>query len=600
MKKKILGLWIILFVNFAYASFYTGADKLINQISPTFNLGIEVVDLTSGKILYSRHADRLLVPASNMKLFSNAAVLMILGPDYRFKNQLSTDANQLQQGNLHGSLYLQLSGDPSFSHERLALLLNILKAWHIQRIKGNIYIDSNHAQVDAYPLGWMEEDLVYGYGAPIAPLMIDANRITVTVNQANNFNKPAIIETDDISNSIVISNQVQTQNKNRACKITFKSNDQNQITVVGCIAIGNHAIQQQLAIRNPLLYAQQLIKQQLHLAGIKLDGNILLGNTPTNVLILKEEFSKPVAQLMADTLKTSDNLYADSLFLHAAEKLYGAPVNWQLAATLLKNFMFKQANLDLNTAKIADGSGLSRDNLISAKQTVALLRFIYDKFPLSYEYITALPVAGRDGTLQRRLKKATEQDLVRAKTGTMKGIASLSGYLYTANNHTVAFAIFINNLPGSKVNQAEKYRYLIDALCSYFLQQLPQEINLPAKNSITQPRLQFQQHPTQADIDYTASTKWCELERLLKISLQNYKATVLYREHELIIKDNESNMNRVLIALKNLRSQYAFVAILFAKDKPVVIDKNPLTLWVEKSDSTPDNYRIWSIRDVVH
>ncbi|WP_426760066.1 D-alanyl-D-alanine carboxypeptidase, partial [Pseudomonas aeruginosa] len=97
----------------------------------------------SGETLYKRNANRLYIPASNMKLFSEAAALMALGPDYQFKNQLSTSANQLQQGVLHGNLYLHLSGDPSFSREDLKTLLSSLKDWNITTIQGNVIIDSS-------------------------------------------------------------------------------------------------------------------------------------------------------------------------------------------------------------------------------------------------------------------------------------------------------------------------------------------------------------------------------------------------------------------------------------------------------------------------
>src|SRR5690606_19131397 len=127
-----------------FAGIQSGADNLINQVDPNINIGIEVIDLTTGKILYQRNQSRYFIPASNMKLFSDAAALMVLGPDYRFKNQLSVSSARIQNGTLNGDLYLNLPGDPSFSRERLAHLIHSLKAWNIKHIKGHVVIDSGH------------------------------------------------------------------------------------------------------------------------------------------------------------------------------------------------------------------------------------------------------------------------------------------------------------------------------------------------------------------------------------------------------------------------------------------------------------------------
>src|SRR6185436_19859546 len=145
----------------------------------------------------------LFIPASNMKLFSDAAALMVLGPDYRFKNKLSVGFAQIQQGTLKGNLYLHLSGDPSFSRQRLNMLINELKAWNITNIQGNFVIDSSHSGVDPYAPGWLKEDLAYSYGAPLAPIMIDANRMIITVNPADKPGMLAVVEAENNSNGII-------------------------------------------------------------------------------------------------------------------------------------------------------------------------------------------------------------------------------------------------------------------------------------------------------------------------------------------------------------------------------------------------------------
>ncbi|MBA2710236.1 MAG: D-alanyl-D-alanine carboxypeptidase/D-alanyl-D-alanine-endopeptidase [Tatlockia sp.] len=606
MKRMLSGLLFALFSVISYASIQSGADRLINSIDPTMNIGIEIVDLTTGATLYRRNQSRTFIPASNMKLFSDAAALMVLGPDYRFRNQLSTNASQLQQGILKGSLYLHLSGDPSFNHDRLASLIAGLKAWGIKHIQGNVFIDSSHAIANPYPPGWMASDLVYSYGAPAAPLIIDTNRLSVTVNPAGKADDPAIVETDDASSSIILNNQVKTKATSAHCGVDFSMDQENHLTVRGCVGVGQWAVMQKMAIRNPLAYAQGLIKRQLTDAGIVFEGHVLLGKAPTGSLLIASETSKPISQLMADTLKPSDNLYADSLFLHAAEKLHGSPVDWSEAQFIIKKFLQQQTGIDLSNAVLTDGSGLSRHDLLTPAQTVGLLRFLHDRFPLSYEYIAALPVSGRDGTLQKRFKKPNQQDMVRAKTGTMTGVVSLSGFLYTANDHTLAFAIFINNRPGTSPSISGRYRSLIDGLCIYFLQQKPGD-NLLAKVFSPHNRIKFQQNPTQAELQRGRQARWRRLETVIKQALKGQAVTVIYRGNELVLKDNQSDSSKVMKALQSLRKKYPFAVALSSQSMPMATGDKPLVLWTQTasavltSNSTANSMsqRIWVIREAV-
>lgn len=599
LTTAVAALIACLFPSLVLASIASGADNLINQVSPNLNIGIDVVDVTTGVTLYQRNQNKLFIPASNMKLFSDAAALMILGPDYHFRNQLSIGVSQLNNGQLDGNLYLQLPGDPSFNHDRLITLLAALKEWKINRIHGNVVIDSSHANVDAYPPGWVARDLIYSYGAPLAPVMIDANRMLVTVNPAERPDQAAIVEVDGDHGSIVIHNEVKTRSRGARCGVSFVMKpDSNELTVRGCVAIGQWAVQQKMAIRNPLIYAQRLIKKLLVEENITLEGDVVLGKTPTGSLLLATDTSKPIAQIMADTLKPSDNLYADSLFLHAAAKLKGVPVNWGEAQTIIKNFLQQQTGIPLQNAVLTDGSGLSRNDRLTTGQTVGLLRFLYDRFPVTYEYIAALPISGRDGTLQRRFKRPEQQDLVRAKTGTMTGIVSLSGYVYTANAHTIAFAIFINTLPGTKPSVSGRSRYLIDALCTYFLRQKP-GTNTWAKNVIPRQRIQYQKMPAQADLQRGHSAQWRRLETVVKHALQGQTVAVIFRGNQLLLRDNQANASSVLNALRTLRNKYSFSVALTSKDKPTV-DGRPLVLWSELADGPNEAKRTWLIREATN
>lgn len=596
MKRILCSLLISFFsLSTQATSLQASVDSIINRIDPKINMGIMVVDLHSGETLYQRNAQKTFIPASNMKLFSDAAALLALGPDYRFQSKLSTDATLLQQGQLHGSIYLFFPGDPSFMHEDLNGLLAQLATWGIQRIQGNVVLVSHHQVVNPYAPGIVAKDLNYSYGAPIAPIMLDENRLTVTVNPGYRAGEPALVEYNAAENGIILDNQIKTAATAKGCGISLIMNPENHLSARGCIAVSQGAIQQRIPIHNPLRYTQELIKTRLNQLHITLDGQVLLGNAPSNSLLIATHESAPITQLMAETLKPSDNLFADSLFLHAAEKLHGSPVDWADAQRTIKEFLQRQTGLNLNNAVLIDGSGLSRQDLLTPAQTVGLLRYLHDRFPLAYEYISALPIAGQDGTLKKRFSKPNQRGLVRAKTGSMTGIMSLSGYLYTANAHTLAFAIYVNTLPGTPPNIAGRYRSLVDMLCEFFLQQKPDAHRLTVLSN-PHANVAFQHQPSQADRLNSQIVKWRRIEYALKNLLKNQSVTIVYRGQQLMLIDHGANANKIWAILQELRKKYAFSVALHGQSAPASNNQMPLLLWVNTM-SQDNTQRTWTLHE---
>ena len=256
-----------------------------------------------------------------------------------------------------------------------------------------------------------------------------------------------------------------------------------------------------------------------------------------------------------------------------------------------KQFLQDQTGISLNQSILIDGSGLSRFDRLTPNQTAQLLKFLYFKFPLTYEYIAALPVSGRDGTLLKRLKNPNQQDFIRAKTGTMAGVSSLSGYIYTANGHTLAFSMYANRKPN--VQPRMSGRQLIDALCTYLLKQEPNNLSWATFFSAHK-RMSFQQHLTQAQIDNQHAAKWRRLESAVKAALNGQSVGVVYRPHELRIVDKQSSPQQVYGRLQAVAKQYPFATALVSKE-PVNLDG---VLWIDTlGGSSGAQGRIWVIRE---
>lgn len=594
--KRILLSFILLMITFtAWATpVQLDVENILKQVDPDINLGALVVDLNTGETLYSRNASQAFIPASNMKLFSDAAALLALGPNYRFKTELSTNATRLEQGVLKGSVYLYLPGDPSFKSQDLTALLTELKTWGITRIDGNIILVSARHGIHPYGPGWSKKDLTHSYGAPLAPVILDENRLVVTVNPAALAGQNARIELNTSNAGITLHNEVTTNTTSKDCGISYAMDKKNQLTVRGCIGLGQWSGQQKLAIKNPTRYTQAQIKSDLHALGIILNGKIQYGKKPKTALLLGTHQSKSIANLLEKTLKTSDNLYAESLYLHTAEVLHGSPVNWNKAESIVRNFLEQETNISMDKAVLRDGSGLSRQDKLTPKQTVELLKFLHARFPLAYEYISALPVAGRDGTLRKRLKKPSEQGFVRAKTGTMSGIVSLSGYMYTTNAHTLAFAIYINKGPKTKAKTTWHYAPLVDKLCSFFLKQNPS--NLQKKYlKHAHDRIAFQEHPTQSETTKQHAQRWRHIELALKRALKGKPVAVIYRDDHLFLDDQSRDANTVWHALQSVYKKYPFAVALHGNFSPKKPSATPSLLWIKTSTTSPT--RTWTIQD---
>jgi serine-type D-Ala-D-Ala carboxypeptidase/endopeptidase (penicillin-binding protein 4) len=576
------------------ASIQNKIDEMINKVDPNINLGMKIIDLNTQTVLYQRRPTQLFIPASNMKLFSTAAALLLFGPDYQFENQLSTHAPQLENGVLKGSVYLNLSGDPSFGRKQLKYLLNALPALGVRQIQGNFIIVSSLEQITTPAPGVVAKDFSYRYGAPIGPVIIDENQINITVNPGANIGKHAIVEYHAPENAIKLRNNVITSDKTKGCGVQFQIDENNQLTLNGCIGIHQAAIQQHVAIRNPLSYLSELIKYQLSKEHIRLDGQVILSHaTPRASLVIASQKSAPLTRLMSDTLKPSNNVYANSIYLHTANKLNGSNVNWQQADPIIRNFLQKNTGIALQNAIFTDGSGLSRNNRVTPEQTLKLLTYIYTRFPLAYEYIAALPVSAQDGTLQRRFVREHSRGLIRAKTGSMTGISSLSGYIYTTNGHTLAFTLYINTLPGTKPNISGKYSSLVNQICNFLVQQRPE--NTVHTSLLSKFHLPFHDRLSKAALSRQQQFKWRRLEYAIKSALKNQPVTVLFRHQKLVLIDHNAQVNKVWHTLEKISTKYPFAVVLNSRVAPDVKHK-PLLLWI--NNNTSGSQRTWIVKNV--
>lgn len=429
--------------------------------SPNADIAVYVKSMKNGDALYRRNINQALTPASTMKIFTAEAALLFLGPDYRFSTQLLTDAKSIKNGILQGNLYVVLSGDPTLTYYDLVDLMLTLKSQQIQAISGNVYIDNTAYDQHFYGPGWEEKDKEYCYAAPISASIINHNCVSFKVTPSKIAGHNAQIVTSPKYFYMPFQNSVVTRaTRTRGCGVRMSKVPGSGVALDGCMAQGRYAVGISYVVTELNAYNYALFKNLLNRIGVSVYGRTSFANAPHNLSLIGQHASKPLRLLINDMLKKSDNIIAGALFKKIGQLYSKSPGSWENGRTAVAQILAKNAGLDTSGVRLLDGSGLSPDNLTTPAQMMQVLDFAYHHYPTSYEFISALPIAGVDGTLKHRMGNIARK--IRAKTGTISGVISLAGYAVSADKEPLAFVIMIN---GSK-GMGWRYRSIEDKIAT--------------------------------------------------------------------------------------------------------------------------------------
>ena len=449
-------------------------NKILANNHEDLNVGIIVANLTKGTVLYEKNPSRLFLPASNMKLLTAFAALSRLGANFSYQTTLYANTQQLQNGVLNGNIGLRFSGDPELTSAQLNSLIHSLSLAGIQQVNGAFIVDNHAYDNMGFGPGWMWDDRNYCFGEPINAVIVDHNCFSVNIfpaRQANRLSHWQAIQAPLFAN---LNNQIHTvSGTNSLCPINIHSGDNNDYTLNGCVAAPQNdanasPITLEIATRNPPLYATQLISHLLQKNHIVVTQGVQIGTVAPNASILAILHSKPLSQILSDMLKPSDNLIANSLFKKLGEINSQRIGSWETGKKAMQAILQKQLLIEPQHQKIVDGSGESRYDLVTPQQILVTLLAVYHNPVLANTYIPALPISGIDGTIQSRMTAPDLKGRVLAKTGSMAGVSSLSGFIKTTHHQTLAFVILMNNFVGPE----NKYRALQDKICAYLARQM--------------------------------------------------------------------------------------------------------------------------------
>jgi D-alanyl-D-alanine carboxypeptidase/D-alanyl-D-alanine-endopeptidase (penicillin-binding protein 4) len=420
-------------------------NNLIAANGSSADIAVYVKSMRNGDTLYSRNISRPLTPASTMKVLTAEAALLFLGADYRFSTQLLTDAKSVKNGVLQGNLYIVLSGDPSLTYDDLGELLMTLKSQQISAIAGNVYIDNTAYDQSFYGPGWIEKDRGYCYAAPISASIINHNCVSFQMTPAKVSGKLAQVVTPSKFLSPAIRNSVITKTRTRSCSLRLSTATDGMLAIDGCLSKGNYAAGVSHVVTDVPDYNRTLFKSMLNQVGVSVYGRVTFASAPDNLTLVGTHASQPLRVLLTEMLKKSDNIIAGALFKKLGQLYSHHPGSWSNGSLAVSQILSQQAGVSITGLRILDGSGLSPDNLATPNQMMQVLDYAYHHSTHD-DFISALPIAGVDGTLKHRMYNIARK--VRAKTGTISGVVSLAGYVVTADNEQLAFVIMVNGRKG--------------------------------------------------------------------------------------------------------------------------------------------------------
>jgi len=419
-------------------SHWLDAPKLRNSVA-----GVEIQDVRTKRVVYSANPNTLLMPASCRKLFTAAFALQTLGAGFQTHTLLLADSAP-DNGILKGSLYIKGRGDALLSASDIAEMAAKLNAMGVKRITGDIVCDDSVFTDDPYSQGWQWDYLSEDYAPQISSLEVEEGVISAYATGASAVGQKPVIKLTPASAYVPVENRATTGAA--GTPITLKISrpyDKSYILVTGSIPVDyNMPKPVRVTVQDPALYATTLLVEDLLSSGVAIDGVSKRGVAPENAVPIANHESLPLKDYIALMLKSSDNLMAETLYrLVAAQK--GASGSYHDGYQIEQQFLDK---IGLTSADylFVDGSGLSRENLVSANAVVKLLTYMALQPDFRY-YFDALSIGGVDGTLQHRFEFAPLKGNVHGKTGTLRNAHTLCGYVSDSDNNIIAFAILNNN-----------------------------------------------------------------------------------------------------------------------------------------------------------
>jgi D-alanyl-D-alanine carboxypeptidase/D-alanyl-D-alanine-endopeptidase (penicillin-binding protein 4) len=455
----------------AAQSLRTRVDRLLD--APPFDRATWGVILTdsAGRVLYARNAERLFVPASNTKLVVAAAASALLPPDFRIETSVY-GGGPVVDGTLHGDLVLFGRGDPTFSDrcygtdtlalgacervwDRLDALADSVAARGIRHVAGAVVGDGSFFDAEFLHPAWDTYDVNWWYGSPVSALGINDNAVEIAWGPGDAVDAPATVRLSPDLGLVRLENRTRTTDSGTATSIDFFRHPGTlDLWAEGTVAEDSHGRIEYFALPDPNLYAAAALRAALARRGISVAGPTRA--TADSLAYAAVRAGPPLARyqsrsrddLVFPILNTSQNWFAEML-LKTIGRRFGTAGSWAQGLEVERRFLIDSVGIDSVAFSLSDGSGLSAGNVVSPAAFARLLRYVWTH-PQRAGFLRALPRSGQLGSLRTRFVGTPLEGRVVAKTGSIRHVNSLSGYVERPRGGPLVFSVMANNhtVPG--------------------------------------------------------------------------------------------------------------------------------------------------------
>jgi D-alanyl-D-alanine carboxypeptidase/D-alanyl-D-alanine-endopeptidase (penicillin-binding protein 4) len=426
--------------------------------------GIEVRSLATGRTLYARNAEKAFRPASNAKLVTTAAALDAYGPDARLRTTVETAGRLDGLGRVLGDVYLVGRGDPDLSARftpgrptaAFEEMAEALAAAGVKRIEGRVVGHEGAFTGERRGPDWAWDDLAWGYGAEVSALSFGDNLVEASLKPGERVGDPAVLEVSPRLGCLAVSSSVTTSEAKPAAPEPGATDEEtvslqrepgsNDVRLSGHVPLGG-SWEGELSVSDPARCAARVFADVLEAKGVHVTGGVATSSDPlpARTRVLAAHDSPKVADIVRVVNKESQNLHAEMLLRLVGLRAKGegsVAKGREAVADFVRRLGVPDAGWGL-----ADGSGMSGFDLLTPRGLVALLVAV-DQQSYAAALRDSLPVAGVDGTLEKRMRGTPAEGRVLAKTGTIRLARALAGYVTTVRGERLAFAIVVNNAEG--------------------------------------------------------------------------------------------------------------------------------------------------------
>lgn len=430
-------------------------------------VGVKIVSLNSGKVIFENDSEKYFMPASNMKNFTVATALERLGPDFRFVTSVYANAMTDASGVVKGDIRIFGRGDVSIStaffgttptdpetyYKGIDRLVDKIAAAGVRRIEGSIVGDETYFRGFHIPVTWEWDDLQWYYGAEVSALPINDNAVDLAV-MPSNVGGACIVTILPPNNLFQITNTCTTTAASTPRSLSVnKRLDRNVLEFSGTMPAGADGYRNSITISRPADLFVALLKQRLEKRGIVVTGNsrVMPRNitAPTGQVEIAKLESPPFREIAAKTMKPSQNMFTETILWTLGEQLGRKSGDnsdsSQLGINVMKNFL-TSIGIPADGIVPYDGSGLSRHDLITPSAVVTLYTYMAKESKNSQAWRDSLTVGGVDGTLRNRFKGTLAEGNMRGKTGTIDQVSALSGYVKTAAGEELVVSLVVNGV----------------------------------------------------------------------------------------------------------------------------------------------------------